>query len=74
MKLNSTFKTPLICLTLMATTSSLVAQTVTDEGPAPFELGQSEAINANQVGAVNALAAHPTDPDILYIGTVNGGV
>ena len=26
------------------------------------------------VGAVQALAPHPTDPDILYIGAVNGGI
>ena len=26
------------------------------------------------VGAVHTLAPHPTDPDILYIGAVNGGV
>jgi hypothetical protein len=45
-------------------------------GPAPKTSGQSEnALPDNGVGgAVHTLAPHPTDANILYIGTVNGGI
>lgn len=62
------------CLTLLGASATTMAQTLTSEGPAPFESGQSETLNPNQVGAVNALVAHPTDQNIIYAGTVNGGV
>jgi len=46
------------------------------EGPGPALFGQVEMINGPNevVGAVHALAAHPTDPDTLYLGGANGGV
>lgn len=45
------------------------------QGPGPSNNGQLEGIpNRPVTGAVNALAAHPTNPDILYLGAVNGGV
>lgn len=45
------------------------------QGPGPSHNGQLEGIpNRPVTGAVNALAAHPTDPAILYLGAVNGGV
>lgn len=59
------------------------AQTVggawTNVGPAPAVGGQTEGLisgsNANEVtGAVEAVAAHPTNADILYIAAVNGGI
>ncbi|UCE73894.1 MAG: hypothetical protein JSV56_12880, partial [Methanomassiliicoccales archaeon] len=45
-------------------------------GPSPIIDGQMENIpNDNPVsGAIHAIVAHPTDPDILWIGTVNGGI
>jgi hypothetical protein len=44
-------------------------------GPAPTLGGQSITQNGNQTGgAVQDVAPHPTNPDILYIGAVNGGV
>ncbi len=44
-------------------------------GPAPAHGGQVEGITNRPVsGAVNAVAPHPTDADILYIGAVNGGI
>ena len=46
-----------------------------DLGPAPATGGQVEGItNGEVVGAVNALAAHPTNADILYAAAVNGGI
>lgn len=45
------------------------------EGPAPQTKGQVEAIGGQEVvGAVHAIAPHPTDPNTLFIGSVNGGV
>ncbi|MBK8284487.1 MAG: RTX toxin [Ahniella sp.] len=46
-----------------------------DLGPGPATGGQVEGItNGEVVGAVNALAAHPSNADILYAGAVNGGI
>jgi hypothetical protein len=45
------------------------------QGPGPSNNGQLEGIpNRPVTGAINGLAAHPTNPDILYLGAVNGGV
>src|SRR5512134_3531971 len=45
------------------------------QGPGPSHNGQVEGIpNRPVTGAINALAPHPTNPDILYLGAVNGGV
>lgn len=47
----------------------------TSLGPAGATGGQVEGITNRPVtGPVQAILAHPTDPDILYIGAVNGGV
>ncbi len=45
------------------------------EGPGPITGGPVQNIPDNEViGAINALAPHPTDADILYVGAVNGGI
>lgn len=46
------------------------------QGPAPALDGQVENVvpNNDVVGAVHVVLPHPTNADILYIGTVNGGV
>src|SRR2546426_11794162 len=45
------------------------------QGPGPTQGGQTEGIaNGLVIGAVQAVAAHPTDPNVLYIGAVNGGI
>ena len=45
------------------------------QGPGPALSGQVEGIaNGEVVGAVHTVAAHPTDPDTLYAGGVNGGI
>ncbi|HVG09607.1 MAG TPA: RTX toxin [Thermoanaerobaculia bacterium] len=45
------------------------------QGPAPI-FGDLRNVppDGGVVGAVHALAPHPSNPDILYIGAVNGGV
>ncbi len=45
------------------------------EGPSPSRFGQVEGITDREVvGAVHAIAPHPSDPDVLYVGGANGGV
>ena len=44
-------------------------------GPASTLGGQVTVPPNNEIaGAINALAIHPTNPNIIYIGAVNGGV
>jgi hypothetical protein len=44
-------------------------------GPAPTQSAQVRVPPDNEVcGAIHALAIHPTNPDIIYVGAVNGGV
>lgn len=45
-------------------------------GPAPATDGQVENIGADDqvVGAIHTVVAHPSDPDVLWIGAVNGGI
>ncbi len=46
------------------------------QGPGPTLNGQVENIVPNNevVGAVHTVAAHPLDPDVIYLGAVNGGL
>jgi hypothetical protein len=45
------------------------------QGPAPIENGPAKASPNNEVaGAIRAVAAHPSNPDVIYVGTVNGGI
>ena len=48
----------------------------TAQGPGPTRNGQVENILPNNevVGAIQTVAAHPTDSNILYVGGVNGGI
>ena len=44
-------------------------------GPRPGTEGQVEGIFDREiVGAIQAIAAHPVEPDIVYVGAVNGGI
>ena len=62
------------CALSLASTTVL-AQTWTPQGPAPTRQGQVEGIvNGEVAGAVNAVAPHPTDANIVYIAAVNGGI
>ncbi len=46
-----------------------------EQGPGPITGGQTEGIaNSPVVGAMQAIAAHPFNPNIIFAGTVNGGV
>ncbi len=66
--------TPLI-LALACLTMPAAAQVWIPEGPAPIE--NSQSLTGNSIpgtGAVQAIAPHPTNPDILYAAAVNGGI
>ena len=43
-------------------------------GPAPIPNGQTTAIQAPVNGRVAAVAVHPTNPNIVYVGAAQGGV
>ena len=60
----------------MASTFSQGANWVA-QGPQDARDGQVEGstiTNGQVIGAVNAVAAHPSNADILYIGAANGGI
>ena len=65
-----------VLLAALLAASLLRGQTVwVEQGPGPTTQGQAEGIVDNEVvGAVRSVAAHPSDPDILFIGAVNGGI
>jgi hypothetical protein len=47
----------------------------TAQCPGPTRHGQVEDIDEGEVvGAIRVIAAHPTNPDVVYIGAVNGGI
>ena len=47
----------------------------TAQGPGPILNGQVEGITGGHVvGAVQAIVAHPTNADIVWLGAVNGGL
>ena len=51
------------------------AQQWIPQGPAPNTQGQVQNIAAGEVtGALNAVAVHPTDSNIVYVAAVNGGI
>lgn len=45
------------------------------QGPGPISNGQVEGMTNKYVcGAIHTVITHPTDPNIVYLGAVNGGV
>src|SRR5512141_2700830 len=43
-------------------------------GPAPIPLGQTSTTRVNVSGRTIAIAVHPTDANIVYVGTAQGGL
>jgi hypothetical protein len=58
------------------TVAIVVGGTWTAQGPGPTRNGQVENVTPNNevVGAIQTVAPHPTDPNILYAGGVNSGI
>ncbi|HJQ68444.1 MAG TPA: C25 family cysteine peptidase [Blastocatellia bacterium] len=48
--------------------------TWTEIGPAPLPNGQTEGVQTPVSGRTIAIAVHPTNPNIAYVGTAQGGV
>jgi Ca2+-binding RTX toxin-like protein len=49
--------------------------TWTSQGPTQIQNGATVGLNNNPTtGAIHSLAVHPSNPDIVFVGTVNGGV
>jgi hypothetical protein len=70
--LRFTFSSLLLCATSVQAGSVLQWRAI---GPGPSHNGQVENItNLEVVGAVNAVATHPSDAGIVYVGSVNGGI
>jgi hypothetical protein len=46
----------------------------TSIGPAPLPNGQTFGVTQAVSGRVSAIAVHPSNPDIAYVGTAQGGV
>jgi hypothetical protein len=54
--------------------ASIGAPAWTPIGPAPLPNGQTFGVTQAVSGRVSAIAIHPTNPDIAYVGTAQGGV
>jgi hypothetical protein len=61
---------------LTCTTPAASAPRWVEEGPGPILDGPRTFVPGNNPvsGAINAIAASPRNPDLVYVGTVNGGV
>src|SRR3954468_20156342 len=61
---------------LLLTSSVAFSQLMwTAQAPGPNTQGQVENIDDGEVvGAIKTIAVHPTNPNIIYIGAVNGGI
>ncbi len=61
---------------LLLTPCAVFSQQVwTAQAPGPNTQGQVENIDDGEVvGAINTVAVHPTNPNIIYAGAVNGGI
>lgn len=47
-----------------------------EQGPGPILFDSNTVIPPSSPvsGAINAIVVSPTDPDLIYVGTVNGGI
>jgi hypothetical protein len=56
-------------------TMPLFSQLWVAQGPGPILNGQEEGLPNNPVsGGINAIAANPSNADVVYLGAVNGGI
>ncbi|MCI0399538.1 MAG: hypothetical protein L0322_32035 [Chloroflexi bacterium] len=54
--------------------AELLMPTWVEMGPAPIPNGQTTSVSTPVSGRTIAIAIHPTDPDIVYVGTAQGGL
>ena len=73
--MSSVIRVRLLALLVLSAGTANAQRVWVQQGPGPNTLGQVEGITDREVaGAVHAVAAHPADPDTLFIGAVNGGI
>ena len=54
---------------------AILAQSWQSLGPGPLYRGQNEGLtNRAVIGAIHGIAPHPSDSNIIYVATVNGGI
>ena len=63
------------CFWMLFHVSAVMGQWMA-QGPGPTLFGQVENIDGDNpvVGAIHTVAAHPTDPNVLFVGGTNGGI
>lgn len=56
--------------------AATIDATYVAQGPRPITGGQTENVTPNNevAGAVHTVVTHPSDPNVMWIGTVNGGI
>lgn len=65
----------ILIMMLTACQTANAQQTWVAQAPGPNTRGQVENIDEGEVvGAIKAVAVHPTNADIVYVGAVNGGI
>jgi|RhiMetdeSRZDD1v2_1073273.scaffolds.fasta_scaffold67718_1 hypothetical protein len=66
----------LVALGIAGHTPAFSQPTWVEQGPGPILFGSNTVIPPNSPvsGAINAIVVSPTDPNLIYVGTVNGGI
>jgi len=66
----------LVTLSIAGHTPAFSQPTWVEQGPGPILFDSNTVIPPDSPvsGAINAIATSPTDPDLTYVGTVNGGI
>lgn len=64
----------LVSRKIKATGNNLLAPAWTALGPAPIPNGQTQTVTTPVSGRTTAIAVHPTNGNIAYVGTAQGGV
>lgn len=65
----------LVAFSIAGNTPAFPAPSWVEQGPGPTLDGAAEGLLNNPVaGAINAIAVDPIDADVVYVGTVNGGI
>jgi hypothetical protein len=66
----------LVALSIAGHTPAFSQPTWVEQGPGPILFDSNTVVPPNSPvsGAINAIATSPTDPDLIYVATVNGGI
>ena len=66
----------LVALSIAGHTPAFPQPTWVEQGPGPtlFDANTEVPPNSPVSGAINAIVVSPTDPDLIYVATVNGGI